>query len=101
MPVPGEVEVAYRKRRLGVLFWLSVIWLVLIVFGAALLRRQRVPGHVHERAEDTGIDPLLVEERLVRRVEALERRELGERRPESFPVRSGGGKYMIFRELCK
>jgi peptide/nickel transport system permease protein len=31
---PGEVEVAYRKRKLGVLFWLSVIWLVLIVFGA-------------------------------------------------------------------
>jgi peptide/nickel transport system permease protein len=31
---PGETEVAYRRRKLGVLFWLSVIWLFLIVFGA-------------------------------------------------------------------
>ena len=31
---PGEPELVYRKRKLGVLFWLSVIWLVLLVFGA-------------------------------------------------------------------
>jgi peptide/nickel transport system permease protein len=33
---PGETEVVYRKRRLGVLFWASVVWLVLLVFGAVL-----------------------------------------------------------------
>jgi peptide/nickel transport system permease protein len=30
----GEAEVVYRKRRLGVLFWLSVVWLGLLLFGA-------------------------------------------------------------------
>jgi ABC-type dipeptide/oligopeptide/nickel transport system permease subunit len=31
---PGEAELVYRKRRLGVLFWASVVWLVLLLFGA-------------------------------------------------------------------
>jgi peptide/nickel transport system permease protein len=31
---PGEPELVYRKRKLGVLFWLSVVWLVLLLFGA-------------------------------------------------------------------
>src|SRR4029079_8209894 len=31
---PGETQVVYRKRKLGVLFWASVIWLVLLLFGA-------------------------------------------------------------------
>jgi peptide/nickel transport system permease protein len=33
---PGEVELVYRKRKLGVLFWISVAWLVLLLFGAVL-----------------------------------------------------------------
>src|SRR5262245_12342066 len=31
---PGETEVVYRKRKLGFLFWASVVWLVLLLFGA-------------------------------------------------------------------
>jgi peptide/nickel transport system permease protein len=31
---PGETKLVYRKRKLGVLFWVSVAWLVLLLFGA-------------------------------------------------------------------
>jgi len=35
-PVATEAEQGYRKRKLGVLFWLSVAWLGFLVFGAVL-----------------------------------------------------------------
>src|SRR4051812_28298796 len=31
---PSEPELVYRRRKLGFWFWASVVWLVLLLFGA-------------------------------------------------------------------